>query len=297
MASPDDDFIRLAALQRVKELRDLWGDSIPETELARGFVCDGEVVLLKGPQGIFKPRQLRDGPLTIMSTLGSRYEDELMDEANVLRYDYAPSTREHENIGLKNVMAAGKPVILLKQVKPKPRPEYMVVAPLFVDGFDDRRRQFTLSTRADLSPRTDTQEGLVVREIQRAYGATTVQTRLHQAYFRRDVLLVHRHRCCVCELRVRPLLQGAHIVPDSDAMGVPSVQNGLALCSLHHGAFDRGIVRIKPDYTIRVEQAWIAAEDDFAQRTLSAFEGKSIQLPANPSHRPHPDFLAWRDQR
>lgn len=294
MSDLDDDFVRLTALQRVKELRDFWGDSIPETELARGFRCADEVVLLKGPQGIFKPRQLTDGPLTIMSTLGSRYEDELMDEANVLRYDYAPPSREHENLGLKNLMAAGKPVILLKQVKPKPRPEYMIVAPLFVEGFDDQRRQFTLSTRADLAPRTDTQAGLVVREIQKAYGETTVQTRLHQAYFRRDVLLVHRNRCCVCELRVRSLLQGAHIVPDSDAMGVPSVQNGLSLCSLHHGAYDRGIIRIKPDYTIRVEEEWVSSDDSFAQYALSAFEGRSILLPTEPAHRPNPEFLSWR---
>jgi len=70
-----DDRIRLLAIQRVTELQNLWGDSIPEAELAKGVRVDDEVVLLKGPQGIFKPRQLADGPLTIMSTLASRYED------------------------------------------------------------------------------------------------------------------------------------------------------------------------------------------------------------------------------
>jgi putative restriction endonuclease len=256
-----DDAIRLLALNRVRELRELWGDSIPESELAKGLPYRGDVVLLKGPQGIFKPRQLTDGPLTIMSTLGSRYEDELLDEANTLRYDYAPPSREHENVGLKKLMAAGTPVILLKQVKPKPRPEYMVVAPLYVEAFDDRMRQFTLSTRADIGPRTDTQAGIVLREIERAYGEATVQTRLHQAYFRRDVLSVYRNRCCVCELRVRPLLQGAHIVPDSHAGGVPTVQNGLSLCGLHHAAYDRSIIRIRSDYTVAVEGEWIETGD------------------------------------
>lgn len=109
---PSDDLIRLLALQRVNELRNLWGDSIPESELAKGFIVEGEIILLKGPQGIFKPRQLSDGPLTIMSTLGSRYEDELLEDANSLRYDYAPPSREHENNGLKNLMVSRKPVIL-----------------------------------------------------------------------------------------------------------------------------------------------------------------------------------------
>jgi putative restriction endonuclease len=292
-----DDTIRLLALNRVRELRELWGDSIPESELAKGFLYSGDIVLLKGPQGIFKPRQLSDGPLTIMSTLGSQYEDELLNEANTLRYDYAPPSREHENVGLKNVMAAGKPVILLKQVKAKPRPEYLVVAPLYVEAFDDGIRQFTLSTRADLTPRTDSQAGTVLREIQRAYGETTVQTRLHQAYFRRDVLSVYRNRCCVCELRLRPLLQGAHIVPDSDASGVPTVQNGLSLCSIHHAAYDRSIVRIKSDYTIVVEQESIEAGDTFARVSLSEFDGGRIIVPADTTQQPSPDFLDWRYRR
>ena len=292
-----DDAIRLLALNRVRELRDLWGDAIPESELAKGFRHDGDVVLLKGPQGIFKPRQLTDGPITLMSTLGSRYEDELLNEANTLRYDYAPLSREHENLGLKNLMASSKPVILLKQVKAKPRPEYMVVAPLYVEGFDDRARQFILSTRADVTAPTGTQAGIVLREIQRAYGETTVQTRLHQAYFRRDVLLVYRNRCCVCELRVRPLLQGAHIVPDSEAAGVAAVRNGLSLCSLHHAAYDRNIMRIRPDYTVAIEGEWLEPDDGFARVSLSEFRGRRILVPADLSHHPDPDLLDWRFRR
>ncbi len=294
---PDDDFIRLLAINRVRELRDVWADAIPEGELAKGFLYEGHVVLLKGPQGIFKPRQLTDGPLTLMSTLGSHYEDELFDRANTLRYDYAPPSREHENDGLKNVMAAGKPVILLKQVKAKPRPEYMVVAPLYVDGFDDARRQFALSTREVLEAETQAPGALVVREIQKAYGETTVRTRLHQAYFRRDVLSVYRSRCCVCELRVRPLLQGAHIVPDAVAEGIAAVQNGLSLCSLHHAAYDRNILRVKTDYTIAVEHEWIETGDNFARASLSEFDGRTIRLPGERAHYPNPDLLAWRSKR
>ena len=117
------------------------------------------------------------------------------DAANTLNYDYAPPTREHENDGLKRLMANHTPVILLKQVKPKPRPEYMVVAPMYVEGFDDRRRQFALSTRLDTVVALAAEGAPVLREIRRAYGETTVRTRLHQAYFRRDVLSVYRGRC------------------------------------------------------------------------------------------------------
>jgi putative restriction endonuclease len=292
-----DDLIRMLALKRVAELRDLWGDSVPESELAKGVLVNGEVVLLKGPQGIFKPRQLSDGPLTVMSTLASRYEDELLDGASTLNYDYAPPSREYDNDGLKRLMVSHTPVILLKQVKPKPGPEYLVVAPMYVDGFDDKRRRFALSTREESFVRPSSGGELVLREIRRAYGETTVRTRLHQAYFRRDVLTVYRGRCSVCELRTRPLLQGAHIVPDAAAEGLATVQNGLALCSLHHAAYDRDIMRISPDYEVRVEEEWIAAGDRFARNALAAFDKRQIVLPRNTAHHPNRDFLARRFTR
>jgi len=247
-----------------------------------------------GQQGIFKPKQLGDGPLTIMSTLGSRYEDELLEDANRVRYDYAPRSREYENDGMKRMMAARKPVILLMQVKAKPKPEYLVIAPLFIEGFDDGARQFALSTQpADVAD-LDVEAVPVVREIQQAYGEVTVRTRLHQAHFRKDVLGVYRGRCCVCELRTRPLLQGAHIVPDSDAMGVPSVQNGLSLCALHHAAYDRDILRIDPDCRVKVELWWVKLGDRFGRLALSEFDGRRILLPKQEEHRPDRAFLESR---
>ena len=68
----------------------------------------------------------------------------------------------------------------------------MAIAPLYVDDFSDERRQFILNTRADAVLQPTPDEPLVVREIIRAYGETTVRTRLHQAYFRRDVLTVYQ---------------------------------------------------------------------------------------------------------
>ena len=88
--------------------------------------------------------------------------------------------------------------------------------------------------------------------------------------------------------------QGAHIVPDSNAAGVPTVQNGVSLCSLHHAAYDRDIMRIKRDYTIAVEREWIETGDNFARVSLAEFEGRRILLPADAAHRPNPDLLESR---
>ena len=69
--------------------------------------------------------------------------------------------------------------------------------------------------------------------------------------FRLRVLDAYDARCAVCgqDLRVgnTPLnMEAAHIRPVRDA-GPDDTQNGLALCSLHHRAFDRGIIGLREE--------------------------------------------------
>ncbi len=50
----------------------------------------------------------------------------------------------------------------------------------------------------------------------------------------------------MCRLKHVDLLDAAHILSDSDG-GQPVVTNGLSLCKIHHAAYDRGIVGVRPD--------------------------------------------------
>jgi len=45
-------------------------------------------------------------------------------------------------------------------------------------------------------------------------------------------------RCAVCSFRHGNLLDAAHITADASADGDPVMSNGLALCKMHHGAYD-----------------------------------------------------------
>jgi putative restriction endonuclease len=120
--SVDQDLaLREAAIRHCRLLSLQWGEAVPYEELARGFPYARAWVKLVGPQGVFKPKEMSDGRLTLLSTLASSYEDEHLEGDEVL-YDYAPRSREHENDGLKRIASQGKAVILLKQVKSKPRP-------------------------------------------------------------------------------------------------------------------------------------------------------------------------------
>jgi predicted restriction endonuclease len=89
-------------------------------------------------------------------------------------------------------------------------------------------------------------------EIRRRYVTRQVRQRLHQQAFRERVLRAYREHCAICRLRHQELLEAAHIVADRDPEGEPRVSNGLALCKLHHAAFDCHIIGVSPDYHVEV---------------------------------------------
>lgn len=294
MATFDRDArIRLAALRWCEELRAGWGDHVPASAVSP-FPFEGESIHLRGQQGIFRPRQLSDGPLSIRSALDSPYNDEVREGGTVIRYDFAPQTRRGENDGLKRLAGRGTPLIYLIQVAPKSRGvEYLVVSPVFVTGWDDRSRTFSISMAGQRSPSGAAGELVPLAsesEVTQAYRLQEVKSRLHQAHFRRLVLDAYRHRCAVCELRVRPLLDAAHILPDSRG-GRPVVQNGLGLCALHHRAMDRGLLRVLPSYTIEIDREHIPSNDSRAQSALLEHHGRRLWLPRDESHWPSSQLL------
>ncbi len=76
--------IREAAIRHCRLLSLRWGEAVPYEELAKGFPYGGGRIKLVGPQGVFKPKEMNDGALTLLSTLASTYEDEHLDGDEVL---------------------------------------------------------------------------------------------------------------------------------------------------------------------------------------------------------------------
>lgn len=288
-----DQALREAAIRHVRSLSAQWGEAVPAAELTRGFTHRGaRVSVVAWGRGIFKPKELTDGPLTLVSSLASSYADEHVSGADEMLYDYAPaSTDEWANAGLKNVAALDRPVVLLKQVKGKPGSEYAIFAPVYITSFDDVARKMRLSLSAserDIAGVPTPQPSAFSKR----YAETISKARLHQAHFRRDTLAAYGDRCCVCELRERPLLDAAHIVDDRLPEGMATVANGLAMCPTHHRAYDRFIISIEDDYRVRVERGRLSQPDSGpTAAAIVAFDGKTIWLPRNRSMYPAIEFL------
>lgn len=276
--------LREAALAWCVSLRNRWGDAVPAAEL-RCFPFEGDRVFLYGQQGIFKPKELSDGPLSIRTALKSRYADEPVADGRFIRYDFR-ADRESDNEGLKRMCDAMAPLIYLVQVKGKPRPEYLVLAPVFITGWDDRKRAFHVAYQPATA---ELMEDSSITE--KRYALQVFQARLHQAHFRKQVLAAYRDRCAVCDLRARPLLDGAHIIPDSHPGGDAVVQNGIAFCALHHRAFDREILLVTADYRIEIDHQVLADRGKSAQLSLLDHHGRSLTLPSQKHLHPDPDRL------
>ena len=87
----------------------------------------------------------------------------------------------------------------------------------------------------------------------------------------------------------------AHILPDGDPRGEPIVSNGLALCTLHHAAFDRHVLGIKPDLTVDLRIDILReADGPMLRHGLQGFQGAPILVPRHADSRPNRGFLAER---
>jgi len=109
------------------------------------------------------------------------------------------------------------------------------------------------------------------------------------------VLRAYRATCSICRLKHYELLEAAHILPDGHPLGLPIVPNGLALCKLHHAAFDRYIIGIRSDLRVEVRPDVLEEPDGpMLKHGLREFHGASIVVPSRREERPNADFLAER---
>lgn len=71
-----------------------------------------------------------------------------------------------------------------------------------------------------------------------------------QSTFRKKVLEAYDNCCSICEMNEVGLLRAAHIL-DVKNGGLDIIENGLTLCVNHEIAFDKGLVVILPDYSVK----------------------------------------------
>lgn len=109
-----------------------------------------------------------------------------------------------------------------------------------------------------------------------------VRLRVNQSFFRNRILSAYDYRCCITGLSIPQLLVTSHIIPWSeDAVNRLNPRNGLCLNALHDKAFDRHLMWIENDFTVRFVKGLhtSAKRGETSLEWLLGFEGARLALP------------------
>ena len=107
-----------------------------------------------------------------------------------------------------------------------------------------------------------------------------VKSRINQNFFRSAVLTSYQNKCCITGLPFAELLNASHIIPWAvDTNNRLNPHNGLCLNVLHDRAFDRGLITIKPDYTIDISPSINNFLDKSVKDYFLCFKNQKIILP------------------
>jgi len=129
-------------------------------------------------------------------------------------------------------------------------------------------------------------------------------TRIRSRSFRQAIIEAYNFTCSVCGLKINSPdslsweVEAAHIVPHR-LNGKDDIWNGIALCRLHHWAFDVGWFSFSNNYRMLISPQLRNVIGDFgnigdmAVFRNSLVSDKRILLPDNASFYPHENSIEW----
>jgi putative restriction endonuclease len=122
----------------------------------------------------------------------------------------------------------------------------------------------------------------------------TSKAKVRKSSFRPEVLSAYSQKCAVCgygsNLGMNSVgLDAAHIQWHGYG-GPDEVQNGIALCSLHHRLFDRGAFTITSEFMIQFSSLFNGSG---ALNAGFQFHGKQMSLPFHEGFLPNGSYLRW----
>ncbi len=286
--------LRHAAFAWLDEQRAGGKETFTQAETSKVLLLGQPFRLMATQQGIWKPRELSAALAirTVYRSEGSPLPyDDGVGQDGFYRYKMRGTDPDHhENRALRSAMAHQLPLILWRGVQGG---GYSPLYPIFLREEERASLQFIVDI--DAVPQFDL--NWPAADIQGSYRQQLTKMRLHQRPFRAAVLRAYRTSCAVCSFRHGELLDAAHIQEDSSG-GRHVVSNGLALCKMHHGAYDRKILGITPDYEVRVnEEVLHEVDGPMLRHGIQEFHGQKLMvLPQRRSERPDRTLLDDRFQ-
>ena len=296
-----DERLRTAMFTYLDRISDRRLRSVTTAEL-NAFEFDGnQLALLQHMRGIRVVAGL-PAALSIRTTYAARPEERPYEDNQgpdgYYRYKWRGTDPDaHDNVALRVAMTQHKPLAWFVGVAAG---LFAAVYPVWLVAEEQGQTQFVLAFDQIMRDDWPTPERLqhpADMALRRQYAETIVRRRLHQPVFRQRVLVAYRTQCALCRLRHPELLDAAHIREDSDG-GEPIVPNGVAMCAIHHRAFDQDVIGIRPDFLVQVRSDVLKEVDGpTLKHTLQGIHNARIELPRKRAAWPSSDLLEERYER
>lgn len=290
----DDAQVRAAMFTHLAELSARHPEGVTSAEL-NAFSVGGHPLKLVVQPGIWKPADL-EAALTIRTTYTAPnqmppYQDDIA-AGGLIKYAYRGTDPMHsDNRALRTAMQQQRPLAYFVGIA---KGVYQAHFPVFI--VSERPAEMAFLVAVDEAQRLVDPELLdALTPDRRSYLERLIRVRLHQPVFRARVLQAYEKQCAVCRLKHPDLLDAAHIIRDVDEGGLPVVPNGLSLCKIHHAAYDRNIIGVRPDLVIDVRTDILAEVDGpMLKHGIQEMDGVQLTVPRQRNAQPNPDNLARR---
>lgn len=289
LAGGDFDLnVRDAAMEYVEILAEQSGGTVTRDQLEHFTVGGRQIKLIDQSRGIRNPAELAATISVVHNPLGP-YDDQIAD--GFLSYSISTAGwRQGDNRKLHTAYQQRLPIIVLQKLRAN---VYVPSLPAYLVDEHPERGEYGqyLIAFGEVARSMDPDS-----EVERRYAKKMVRHRLHQPLFRAMVLEAYVRHCAICSLKHVELLDAAHIVPDSYERGRAAISNGLALCKIHHSAYDADVIGIDADYRIHIAESVMQEVDGpMLRHGLQDFHGELLrQLPSRTSDRPSKDALSTR---
>ena len=243
-------------------------------------------------RGINKPGNL-DGALSITTAFTPFGQDppynDFVGADGFHRYKYEGTNPDlFTNKSLRLCMEFRLPLVYFVGVR---HATYIPIFPTYIIGDDQVNSEFLIGFSSsqigiDLSKLSFLEKKYILQESKK---------RVHQPIFRERVINAYLGECAVCHLKHVELLDAAHIISDSKPHGEPIVPNGIALCKIHHAAYDKNFMGIDKNYKIVIsEKILYEVDGPMLKHGLQDMHGNMITIPSSLADRPDADRLEER---
>lgn len=159
--------------------------------------------------------------------------------------------------------------------------------------FGQSRRDLAVLSEIAENPEIN-EADVQIQNIVRKTAVVSISKKLRDVSFRRRVLTAYSFHCAVCGIQLK-LVEAAHIIPVNHENSTDETRNGLALCALHHKAYDHALITVGNDYSIQINhsQTRELKEQRLSDGLAEFSQGLRpiIILPPAVPDRPHIEYI------